>query len=385
MPNARRPRAWYWCPDDVNEETTTPDLEGVLAHFAVQGRLVQSRTQPGGHIHDSWRVDLEHDGTRTPYLLQTMNTHVFWQPLAVMHNVTAVTAHVRRHLAAEGVADVDRRVLTLVSTRQGSSCLADEATGHWRLFRFIDDTISRVTVDSAAQAASVGAAYGAFQRCLADYDGPPLAVTIPHFHDTFRRYSALCASAHADGHERLADCHDALEFAQARRELSDVLPDLQSRGKLPERIVHNDAKPSNVLFDAVTDEGLAVIDLDTVMPGSALHDFGDMVRSCTSTAGEDRTATEVDVDLDLFRGLVEGYLAEAGDNLVPAEQEHLVFAGLLITYEQGLRFLTDHLDGDVYFHTDRPGHNLARCRNQFALVEALERRLPELRAIVARA
>lgn len=357
----------------------------MLARFAAPGQLVESRNQPGGHIHDSWRVELELDGTRTPYLLQTMNTHVFKQPQLVMDNVTAVTAHVRRHLAAEGVVDIDRRALTLVPTLDGDNCLADEATGHWRLFHFIDDTISRVTVENARQAASVGAAYGAFQRCLADYDGPPLAVTIPHFHDTVRRYSALRASAHADAHERLADCRDALEFAHARRELSDVLPELQSRGRLPERVVHNDAKPSNVLFDAATDEGLAVIDLDTVMPGSALHDFGDMVRSCTSTAGEDRTATEVDVDIDLFRGLTEGYLAEAGTNLVAAEREHLVFAGLLITYEQGVRFLTDHLDGDVYFHSDRPGHNLARCRNQFALVAALERQLPELRAIAARA
>ena len=360
-------------------------LDAVLAGFAVEGQLVHARPQPGGLINTSWRVELAHLGERRPFLLQSLNTHVFKDIEAVMNNLARVSAHLSKRFAASGMEQSERRCLTLVPSSQSGNGLVTVDETPYRLFHFIEGTISRTTVENAQQAAAVGQAYGAFQRNLADYPGPQLALTIPHFHDTALRFESLQASATRDSVRRLESCGDELVFAAEQQQLAHVLPTLSQRGQLPERVVHNDAKPANVLFDELTGEGLAVIDLDTVMPGSVLHDFGDMVRSCTSTAGEDRMATEVDIDLDLFSGLVQGYLAEAGSILNRVEREHLALAGVIITYEQGLRFLTDHLDGDVYFSGVKPGHNLSRCRNQFALVRALLRRLPELQTIAAKA
>lgn len=361
------------------------ELSEVLAGFELEGQLVAVQHQAGGLINTSRRVEISHDGEVRPYLLQSLNTHVFKDIEAVMDNLAAVSAHLSRRYAAAGVEQSERRCLTLVPSRRTDNGLVTVDDVPWRLFHFIEGTVSRTTVENAQQAGAVGHAYGAFQRFLADYPGPQLALTIPHFHDTARRYVALQASVARDSVQRLESCGEELAFAAEQQPLVHVLPELARGGQLPERVVHNDAKPANVLFDEITGEGLAVIDLDTVMPGSALHDFGDMVRSCTSTAGEDRIATTVDVDLDLFSGLVQGYLAEAGSILTSAEREHLALSGVIITYEQGLRFLTDHLDGDVYFSGVRPGHNLARCRNQFALVKALMRQLPELQDIADRA
>jgi len=361
------------------------ELSEVLAGFAIEGQLVAAQRQAGGLINTSRRIEISHDDELRPYLLQSLNTHVFQDVEGLMDNLAAVSAHLSTRFAAAGVQQSERRCLTLVPSRQSQNGLVTVDGVPWRLFHFIEGTVSRSTVENSRQAGAVGQAYGAFQRYLADYPGPPLVLTIPHFHDTALRFDALQASARRDSCGRLEGCAPELAFAAEQRRLAQVLPALAQRGVLPERVVHNDAKPANVLFDEATGEGMAVIDLDTVMPGSALHDFGDMIRSCTSTAGEDRTATEVDVDLDLFSGLVQGYLAEAGSILTLAEREHLALAGVIITYEQGLRFLTDHLDGDVYFSGVHPGHNLSRCRNQFALVRALMHRLPELQDIAAKA
>lgn len=358
-------------------------LASVLEHFLPGARLVAAQPQPGGHIHDSFKLQVSEQGSQRPYLLQTINTHVFGDPLAVMANLAAVSRHLRGALASEGRPDVHRRVLSLVETHDDKPCLCDEDGVFWRLFHFIEGTVSQVTVEDATRARAAAAAYGAFQRRLAGFDGASLVETIPRFHDTRHRLAQLRAAVEADAEGRLAGCGDALEFSLDRTALADVVPPLMASGELPVRVVHNDAKPANVLFDERSGEGLCVIDLDTVMPGSLLQDTGDLIRSMTSSAGEDRTATEVDVDRDLFAAIMEGYLAEAGDSLVPAEREQLVLSGLWITYEQGVRFLTDHLEGDRYFRVARPGHNLARARNQFALVAALERQRDELEALVA--
>ncbi|MFT7464421.1 MAG: hypothetical protein ACI9EF_002777 [Pseudohongiellaceae bacterium] len=361
---------------------TTPDHQSVLDGFALEGQIATARPQPGGLIHQSWRVEVEHHTARRPYLLQRLNTHVFPDVEAVMGNLASVSEHIARQLNAAGCEDTHRRCLTLVPSRSSENGLVYSHNAPWRLFHFIEGTISRTIVDNPDQAAAVGHAYGAFQRHLADYSGATLSLTIPHFHDTDRRFDALQLSAQRDIHGRRESSLPELRFAAENRHIARILPGL---AQLPTRVVHNDAKPANVLFDELTGAGLTVIDLDTVMPGSALHDFGDMVRSSTSSAGGDRTTTEVDVDLALFGGLVAGYLAQAGPSLTAVEREHLAMAGVILSYEQGLRFLTDHLDGDVYFAGNPPGYNLGRCQNQFAFAAALQRRQVELQALASRA
>lgn len=359
-------------------------LSDVVARFAVPGRVVAAAHQAGGHIHDSFKVEVLAGLQRRRFLLQTMNAHVFSDPPAVMRNIEAVSCHLRRALVAEGALDSSRRVLTLVPPASGAACLRDEQGQWWRLFQFIEGTESVTSVSGPDQARAAAAAYGAFARRLHDFDASSLALTIPRFHDTAWRLEQLERAAEQDAAGRAGGCRTELAFCREHAELAQVLPALAAAGELPERAVHNDAKPANVLFDVTTGEGLCVIDLDTVMPGSALHDAGDLLRSMTSSAGEDRTADAgVDVDLPLFDAATAGWLHEFGDALTRPEREHLVFAGLLITFEQGLRFLADHLDGDRYFRIPAPGHNLRRARNQLALATALLRRRSELERRVA--
>lgn len=363
------------------------DLEAlteVMARFAVPGQVTSAERQAGGHIHDSFRVEVQTGRQRRRFLLQTMNDHVFPDPPAVMQNIEAVSRHLRRVLTREGALDSARRVLTLVPPASGALCLTDDAGQWWRLFQFVEGTASTTTVSGPDQAHAAASAYGAFARRLSDFDPSALHETIPRFHDTAWRLQQLEAVAQADRVGRLADCADDVAFCREHASLTQVLPALTAAGELPVHAVHNDAKPANVLFDVTTGEGLCVIDLDTVMPGSALHDFGDLVRSMTSSAGEDRTAEAgVDVDLPVFDAVARGWLSEFGEHLTPAEREHLVFAGLLITFEQGVRFLADHLDGDRYFRIPAEGHNLRRARNQLALARALQARRSELERLVA--
>jgi Ser/Thr protein kinase RdoA (MazF antagonist) len=234
-------------------------------------------------------------------------------------------------------------------------------------------------VETAPQAEQAGRAFGAFQHLLADLPVPPLHETIPDFHNTPLRFEALERAVQADPYNRAAMAKDEINVALSRRWMAGLLLDLHEAGGIPKRVVHNDAKINNVLFDEDTDTALCVVDLDTVMPGLAPHDFGDMVRSMTSLSPEDeRDLSKVEVQMPLFEAIARGYLEEAGTLLTPAERAHLVSAGKLITLEQGVRFLTDFLNGDVYYKTQRPGQNLDRCRTQLELVKSIERHEPQM-------
>jgi hypothetical protein len=240
-------------------------------------------------------------------------------------------------------------------------------------------------VATPAQAREAARAFGAFQRLLVGLDVPRLRETIPHFHDTRARLAALEAAVAAGSAGRAAGAREEIAFARAHAPLASALAALHERGLAPERVAHNDTKINNVLFDDATGEAICVIDLDTVMPGPSLCDFGDLVRTVSSRAAEDeRDLSRVEADPALFAALAEGYLAGAGDLLAPAEREQLVAAGEVMTYECGLRFLADYLAGDVYFRVKRPGHNLDRCRAQFALLRSLERQADDFREMVVR-
>jgi Phosphotransferase enzyme family len=358
----------------------------VAAGFAIDAEFVEAAPYGSGHIHDTF-LAVYRDGTgEKRFIHQRLNRRVFPRTDVVMRNIAAVTKHVRRRLVAESTEDLDRRVLTLVPARDGSDYTVD-ALGHWwRTYVFIDRARSIDTAEAPAQAFEAARAFGDFQRLLLDYDGPEVTETIPRFHHTRSRFEDFRRALGANSSGRAGEATDEVRFALAHEGIVDRLLDLLASGQARTRLTHNDTKLNNVLLDGQTGQGLCVIDLDTVMPGLPLYDFGDMVRTATATAPEDeRDLSRVSVDEHLFEAVTAGYLSSAGPILSEVEKQHLTFSARLIVFEIGLRFLTDHLEGDVYFKVHRPGHNLDRCRTQFKMVRVLEERDDFFRGIAERA
>ena len=311
-------------------------------------------------------------GTRN-YLLQRLNPQVFPDGAAVMRNLALVSDHLWGAALRLALSRPERRVLRLVRTLERDPAVQGGDGAWWRVVEFIADTRVVEQAGSPAEAREAGRAFGLFQRLLADYAGPPLAETIPGFHDTARRIALLEGAALRDSSGRRGDVAAELDFALSRRGHGEVLPPAVASGALPRRVVHNDAKIGNVLFDGRTGEGLAVIDLDTVMPGTLLSDVGDLIRSIASPTSEDETVlARIGVSRPLVEALMTGFLEQCGGMLTEAERGLLVFSGILLAYEQGVRFLSDYLEGDRYYRITRPGHNLDRARAQFRLVELLE-------------
>ena len=335
-----------------------------------------------GHINDSYVVSI---ADRSRVLLQRINDHVFHEPEQVMRNIVRITRHLEHRLGPHS----RRRRLTLIPAESGRMWLktseGDEA-GWWRMYELIEGVTTGLRASTPDQVFRAAQAYGSFQGMLADLPPPPLFETIPRFHDTISRFEALDralrkAASSAGGAARRSRAQAELGAAAAHRPLAGRLMEAAARG-LPQRIVHNDCKISNVLFDRHSGEALCVVDLDTAMPGLAAFDFGDMARSMGHRADEDdRDPEAARVDLELFRALAHGYL-DGARFLTDDERRSLVDGALVLTLEQAVRFLTDHLEGDVYFRTERPGQNLERCRVQFALLRSLLDREADLRRIV---
>lgn len=360
------------------------NLQEVGRHFQIDGTFVSAEPYGSGHINDTYAAVYEQAGKRIRFIHQRINHAIFRDPPGLMENIARVTNHVRTRLAAAGTPDAGRRTLTLVPATDGNAFRRDEAGNFWRTYLFIENAHTVDFVQSEAQAFQAARAFGQFQAMLTDLPGPRLHETIPDFHHTPKRFAALEKAVAADARNRAKSARTEIEFAMARREAAGRLVEALARGEVPERITHNDTKINNVMLDDATGEGLCVIDLDTVMPGLALYDFGDMVRTTTCPAAEDeRDLSRVVVSLPLFEALVRGYLETAGGFLNPVEKQLLVFAGRLITIEIGVRFLTDHLAGDTYFKVHREGHNLDRCRTQFKLVRDMEERAEKMEQMVA--
>ena len=355
----------------------------IAGKFALEGEIVFIEPFTGGHINDSFLVEVEQSDSRQCYLLQRINTAIFRQPEQVMENIQRVTGHLATRLAAEGYKDVQRRVLTLVPTHSGCAFCRTDSGAYWRVYRFLENTRAYLAVETREQAEQAARAFGEFQMLLADLAPPRLHETIPDFHNTSMRLTALEEALARDAAGRISECQTEIDVTFRHRSLASVLIDLFASGVIPERITHNDTKISNVLLDRDTDEALCVVDLDTVMPGLSLYDFGDMVRSSATTTAEDETdLSKVEVELDLFEGLSRGYLEATGEFLTPAERAHLVTAGKLITFEQAVRFLTDYLNGDTYYKIDHPNHNLDRTRTQLKLLESIELNEDEMARLV---
>ncbi len=357
----------------------------ISQQFQIYGDILHAEACKIGHINETYTASYNQGGKLIRYIHQKINQRVFKDPVAVMDNVLRVTSHLRRRLLAEGANDITRRALVVVPTRDNQSFYRDGAGEYWRTFVFVERAATFEAVQSPQQAFEAGKAFGRFQQLLVDLPGKRLSETIPFFHHTRRRFDALMQAVEADPHNRAQSAMGEVSFALNQEKIVDVLLNALKRREIPERIAHNDTKFNNVMLDWETGEALCVVDLDTVMPGSVLYDFGDMVRTTTSPTLEDELdLTQVRMQMPMFEALARGYLSTAGSFLTPAEKAHLVFSGKLITFTIGLRFLTDYLSGDHYFRVHRPGHNLDRCRTQFKLVQSITEQEEAMQRLVDR-
>ena len=359
------------------------DIRAVGAHFQILGDFVDAAPYGSGHINDTFCAVYDQGGTLVRYIHQRINHRIFKNPESLMANVERVTGHLAKKVAS--LPDAPRRALTLVPTSGGQSFLRDAAGDYWRTYVFVEKAKTYDAIETPKQAFEAAKAFGTFQGLLADLPEPRLYDTIPDFHHTPKRFEAMEQALEADVCNRAKDAAPEIAFALKHKAMTSVLVDALARGDLPERVTHNDTKLNNVMLDDASGEGVCVIDLDTVMPGTVLYDFGDMVRTSTSPGCEDeRDLTKIYFQVPLFEALVRGYLSSAGTFLTSAEKSLLAFSGKLITLEIGMRFLADHLAGDVYFKVHREGHNLDRCRTQFKLVRSIEENEEAMRALVAR-
>ena len=356
--------------------------KAIAGQFRIDhAELAEFELYGSGHINETYRVVFKVNGQDDVYIFQKLNTNIFRNPDLLMENMSRVLKHCEAKLA--GKPDQARRCIHLVPTRDGKMLCRTADGSCWRAYHFIGGASTYNILETEEQAYQAARAFGAFQMMLADLPGKRLHEIIPNFHNTPSRYADFAKALAADKAGRADLCRPEIEFAKKVAWMAPVLVDLQAKGELPERITHNDTKLNNVLLDDKTGEGICVIDLDTIMPGLSLYDFGDMVRTSVSPAAEDETdLSKVQARAGVFRALVKGYLEGAQGCLTKKEMEMLPFSGILITYEIGLRFLADFLDGDVYFRTARPNHNLDRCRTQFTLVQRLMEKEAELNAVV---
>jgi hypothetical protein len=348
-------------------------LRDISQRFQIYGQIQHAEPCKIGHINETYTATYDQGGIKVRYIHQKINITVFKDPLAVMSNVMRVTRHVRAKLEASGADDITRRTLIVVPTRDGKDFHHNGEGEAWRSFIFIENARTYESVQSPKQAYQAGHGFGTFQSQVADLPGARLHETIPNFHNTRLRFGALQKAIEADHFNRAALAKKEIAFALKQESIVDVLLNALAKKEIPERITHNDTKFNNVMLDAESGQALCVVDLDTVMPGLALYDFGDMVRTTTSPTLEDEPdLTKVRMHMPIFQELARGYLTSA-TFLTKTEKSYLAFAGKLITFTIGIRFLTDFLLGDVYFRVHRPGHNLDRCRTQFKLVESIQR------------
>ena len=331
-----------------------------------------------GHINDTFLVEA---GKR--YILQRMNRNIFTDPQGVMENILGVTNFLRDKITKAG-GDGMRETLTVIPTKAGEPLYWDSQGDCWRMYHFIEDAVSYDRVESERDFYESAVAFGNFQQMLADYPAETLHETIPGFHDTKARFEVFLAAVEADVCGRVKEVAREIAFFQERKAVAAVLGDMLAAGELPLRVTHNDTKLNNIMMDAKTGKGICVIDLDTVMPGLAVHDFGDSIRFGASTGDEDEPdLSKVNCDLHLFQLYTEGFLKGCQGSLTETERAMLPMGAKVMTYECGMRFLTDYLQGDTYFKTHREGQNLDRCRTQFKLVEDMEANWEKMAEIVA--
>ncbi len=354
-------------------------MNEIIKHFRVFDEPITAAPYGNGHINQTFVVE-----RKSKYILQKINTNTFKNPDGLMANIVAVTEHLRKKIVAAG-GNPERGTLTVIPTLDGKSFYRAEDGSCYRAYIFIDDAICYDQVECADQLYYAAREFGKFQNMLADFPADTLFEAIPHFHDTRDRFRQLTDAIEANLAGRKEQVVAEIDFALAREGDCGIVLDAIADGTVPLRVTHNDTKLNNVMLDPKTGEGVCVIDLDTVMPGSLLYDFGDALRFGANSGAEDeRDLDKIYFRLDYFEAFVRGFVQELGKTMTPREIELLPFAVKLMTFECGIRFLADYLNGDTYFRVHREGHNLDRCRTQFKLVADMESKMEEMKAIVAK-
>ena len=355
------------------------EIKNITSAFVLEDNLTECVPYGSGHINDTYRLTYD---TGKHYILQKMNKSIFTKPVELMENVSGVTAWLKKKIQENG-GDVERETLNLVMTKDGLPYYVDEDGEYWRVYLFIENATCYDMVKDEEDFYQSAVAFGHFQRLLADYPAETLHETIVNFHNTVDRLDKFKTAVEKDICHRAADVEKEIQFVLDRTELAHVLCDMQDQGKLPLRVTHNDTKLNNIMIDNATGKAICVIDLDTVMPGYSVNDFGDSIRFGASTAAEDeKDLSKVHFSLEKFKTYAAGYLDGCGGMLKNEEIMLLPEGAKMMTIECGMRFLTDYLEGDTYFRTAYPEHNLVRCRTQLKLVSEMEEQWDEMKNAV---
>ncbi len=368
----------------MSQSPVPNNIDEVISAFCLKGSLREKKPYGNGHINDTFLLVCDDAGGERKYILQRMNHSIFKNPAALMENVANVTAYLRKVITERG-GDPDRETLNVIRTREGASYYEDSLHNFWRVYLFIEGTVCLEKVESPQDFYDSAVAFGGFQQLLADYPADTLHETIPRFHHTPSRFQDFKRAVAEDPLGRARLVRPEIEFALEREADTHVLTDLLDTGELPLRVTHNDTKLNNILFDAATKKALCIIDLDTVMPGLSLYDFGDSIRFGASTGAEDETdLSKIGLDLSLYETFTRGFLAGSKGSLTKREIELLPMGAKLMTYECGIRFLADFLLGDTYFKIHRENHNLDRARTQFKLVADMEKKWTDMADMIHR-
>jgi len=354
---------------------------GIAEQFDLNSLITDAKRFGSGHINDTFKLATGNSGEKS-YLLQRVNHDIFKDIPSLMNNIHLVTTHLKNQFRANGISDIDKHTLTIISTKNNKLYYQDEEGSYWRLFILLADTKSYDIVETAKQAYSGGLAFGQFQKQLSDLDATQLVEILPNFHNIDFRIQNLKEAISTNKANRVENVQDLLHYIFERESKMRRILDLADNGELPLRITHNDTKFNNVLLDQ-NDNVQCVIDLDTVMPGYIAYDFGDAIRTIINSAAEDEKNLEkIVLNIPLFKAYAEGYLSEAKEFLTDKEIESLMYGVLLLPYMQAVRFLTDYIDGDTYYKVYYPDHNLIRAKAQFKLVDELEKHEEELKNIL---
>lgn len=358
------------------------NYEKILQNFELNGEFISCEPYGNGHINQTFVAVFDEGGKSVRYILQKINAKLFDPVEKLMQNIELVTEFNRKKILERG-GNPDRESLTIIRTLDGKTFYKTDNGDYYRVYIFIENTVAYQTVQNPKDFYYSALAFGNFNNLLAEFDASKLYEILPRFHDTKKRYNDFLTALGEDKLGRAKECQKEIEFIKARESYYGKIVDMLASGEMPLKVTHNDTKLNNVLLDDKTGMPVAVIDLDTIMPGSICYDFGDSIRfGCNPCEEDEKDLSKVNFRFDLYKIYLEGFLEALGDRITQVEKDNLAFGSILMTIECGMRFLADYLSGDVYFRTHREGQNLDRARTQLKLVSDMEKILDEMNALV---